>query len=184
MNKQEFLVALRNYLNDLSAEDIRRSLDFYAEMIDDYMEDGMTEEDAIAAVGDITQIADQIRSDAGAAPQKPKRKIKGWSLALIALSFPVWLPLLISAAAIIFSLYATALALGISSLVLLLSPFLFIPSGNLAGACLFLGGALVVTGITILFFITLKPITKAVVWLTKKLFRWTIGLFMRKEAAQ
>ena len=47
MNKQDFLAALRGLLNDLPAEDIRRSLDFYAEMIDDHMEDGMTEEDTV-----------------------------------------------------------------------------------------------------------------------------------------
>lgn len=192
MNKQDFLAALRGLLNDLPAEDIRRSLDFYAEMIDDHMEEGMTEEDAVAAVGSAEQIADQIRGDAGAAPRKPKRKVKPWSLTLILLGLPLWLPLLLAAAsviicvyvsiwAVIISLYAT---LGISSLVALLTPLLYIPSGNIAGACLFLGAALVLTGITILFFVGLKPITKGVVWLTKKLFIWIKHMLTRKEAAQ
>ena len=195
MNKQDFLAALRGFLNDLPAEDIRRSLDFYAEMIDDHMEEGMTEEDAVAAVGSAEQIADQIRGDAGAAPRKPKRKVKPWSLALILLGLPLWLPLLLAAAsviisiyvsiwAVIISLYATAVALGISSIVIFLMPLLYIPTGNVAGACLVLGAAMVLTGITILLFVGLKPVTKGTVWLTKKSFVWLKRLFVRKEAAQ
>lgn len=195
MNKQDFLAALRGLLNDLPAEDIRRSLDFYAEMIDDHMEEGMTEEDAVAAVGSAEQIADQIRGDAGAAPRKPKRKVKPWSLALILLGLPLWLPLLLAAAsviisiyvsiwAVIISLYATAVALGISSIVIFLMPLLYIPTGNVAGACLVLGAAMVLTGITILLFVGLKPVTKGTVWLTKKSFVWLKRLFVGKEATQ
>lgn len=195
MNKQDFLAALRGLLNDLPAEDIRRSLDFYAEMIDDHMEEGMTEEAAVAAVGSAEQIADQIRGDAGAAPRKPKRKVKPWSLALILLGLPLWLPLLLAAAsviisiyvsiwAVIISLYATAVALGISSIVIFLMPLLYIPTGNVAGACLVLGAAMVLTGITILSFVGLNLITKGVVWLTKKLFTWIKHMLTRKEAAQ
>ncbi len=195
MNKQDFLAALRGLLNDLPAEDIRRSLDFYAEMIDDHMEEGMAEEDAVAAVGPVEQIADQIRGDAGAAPRKPKRKVKPWSLALILLGLPLWLPLLLAAAsviisayvsiwAVVISLYATAVALGISSIVVFLMPLLYIPTGNMAGACLILGAAMVLTGITILLFVGLKPITKGTVWLTKKSFVWLKRLFIRKEATR
>jgi uncharacterized membrane protein len=195
MNKQDFLAALRGFLNDLPAEDIRRSLDFYAEMIDDHMEEGITEEDAVAAVGSAEQIADQIRGDAGAAPRKPKRKVKPWSLALILLGLPLWLPLLLAAAsviisiyvsiwAVIISLYATAVALGISSIVIFLMPLLYIPTGNVAGACLVLGAAMVLTGITILLFVGLKPVRKGTVWLTKKSFVWLKRLFVGKEAAQ
>ena len=195
MNKQDFLAALRGFLNDLPAEDIRRSLDFYAEMIDDHMEEGMTEEDAVAAVGSAEQIAGQIRGDAVAAPRKPKRKVKPWSLALILLGLPLCLPLLLAAAsviisiyvsiwAVIFSLYATSVALGIISIVVFLMHLLYIPTGNVAGACLVLGAALVLTGITILFFVGLNLITKGVVWLTKKLFTWIKHMLTRKEAAQ
>ena len=195
MNKQDFLAALRGLLNDLPAEDIRRSLDFYAEMIDDHMEEGMTEEDAVAAVGSAEQIADQIRGDADAAPRKPKRKVKPWSLALILLGLPLWLPLLLAAAsviisayvsiwAVIISLYATAVVLGIISIVVFLMHLLYIPTGNVAGACLVLGAAMVLTGITILFFVGLNLITKGVVWLTKKLFTWIKHMLTRKEAAQ
>ena len=41
MNKQEFLLALRGALAGLSEADIRASLDYYTEIIDDQMEEGI-----------------------------------------------------------------------------------------------------------------------------------------------
>ena len=42
MKKNEFIEALRAKLIALNAQDIERSLDYYSEIIDDCMEDGMT----------------------------------------------------------------------------------------------------------------------------------------------
>ena len=46
MNKREFLASLRNGLYGLPQDDIEERLGFYAEMIDDRMEEGLTEEQA------------------------------------------------------------------------------------------------------------------------------------------
>ena len=51
MNKTEFVNQLSAGLMGLSQEDIKRSVDFYTEMIDDRIEDGMPEEEAVAALG-------------------------------------------------------------------------------------------------------------------------------------
>ena len=50
MTKQEFLRALWNKLSALPSEDVGRALDYFSEMIDDRMENGLTEEEAVAAV--------------------------------------------------------------------------------------------------------------------------------------
>ena len=50
MHKAEFLQALEARLGDLDAQERRRALDFCAESIDDRVEDGMAEEDAVAAL--------------------------------------------------------------------------------------------------------------------------------------
>ena len=210
MNKQEFLARLRSQLSGLSMEDIRKSLDFYSEMIDDRMEEGISEEEAVAAAGDVEQIASQIRAEAGApsAPSAPKKapNLTGWGLALILLGFPLWLPLLIAAAsialalvisataivfsiyvslwAVVVSLFAVVLVLALCSIALLLIPLLYIHYGNIAGALLVWGAALVLSGITILLFLSLVPITKAIAFLSKMLFRWLKGLICRKEAAK
>lgn len=64
MKKQEFLTALWKQLSDLPNDDVERSLDYYSEMIDDRMEAGMSEEDAVAEIGSVEDVAKQIAADA------------------------------------------------------------------------------------------------------------------------
>ena len=47
MNKEEFLSELRTKLSGLPQEDIEERISFYSEMIDDRMEDGISEEEAV-----------------------------------------------------------------------------------------------------------------------------------------
>ena len=49
MGKQEFLAQLRKGLQGLPQEDIEERLTFYSEMIDDRMEEGLSEEEAVSA---------------------------------------------------------------------------------------------------------------------------------------
>ena len=56
MNKQEFLSRLRKQLRGL--EDREERVTFYSEMIDDRMEDGLSEEEAVAAVGSLENFAE------------------------------------------------------------------------------------------------------------------------------
>jgi uncharacterized membrane protein len=49
MGKQEFLTRLGKALSGLPREDIEERLNFYSEMIEDRMEEGLSEEEAVAA---------------------------------------------------------------------------------------------------------------------------------------
>ena len=60
MDKHDFLTALYSRLHTLPEEDARRSVDYYCEMIDDRIEDGLSEDEAVAAVGDVDEIAATI----------------------------------------------------------------------------------------------------------------------------
>lgn len=53
MRKEEFLTALRANLTGLSPEGVEKLVEFCSEMIDDRMEDGLTEEEAVAAAGSL-----------------------------------------------------------------------------------------------------------------------------------
>ena len=64
MQKTEFLDRLRTALADLPAEELEKTLGYYAEMIEDRMEDGMDEEAAVAAMGDPEAVAREILLDA------------------------------------------------------------------------------------------------------------------------
>ena len=48
MSKTEFLTELKKALEGLPEEDIEKSLEYYSEMIDDRIEDGLSEEEAVA----------------------------------------------------------------------------------------------------------------------------------------
>ena len=56
MNKEEFLNALRSALAGLPQEDIEERLAFYSESIDDRVEDGLTEEEAVEAIGTVAEV--------------------------------------------------------------------------------------------------------------------------------
>ena len=63
MNKKEFLDILQARLAGLPQKDISRSLEFYAEMIDDRMEEGMDEQQAVSEIGSVDEVVTQILSE-------------------------------------------------------------------------------------------------------------------------
>ena len=63
MNKIDFLLLLHDKLSALPAEEVEEGLNFYSEMIEDRIDEGMTEEEAVASVGSVDEIAAQIAAD-------------------------------------------------------------------------------------------------------------------------
>ncbi len=51
MNKQEFLNALRSQLKGLPKDELENRISFYEEMINDRMDEGLSEEAAVADIG-------------------------------------------------------------------------------------------------------------------------------------
>lgn len=71
MTRVEFLTELDRQLSALSKEEADRHLAYYAEMLADRMEDGMSEEEAVASMESVDVIARRIL---GAAYTTPKKK--------------------------------------------------------------------------------------------------------------
>lgn len=185
MNKSDFLSELRRGLDCLPEEDIEKSVDFYAEMIDDKMEEGLTEEEAVAEAGSVDEISAQIIAEIPLtrlvkARVKPKRALKAWEIVLIAAGSPVWLSLLVAAAvtvvsvyaslwAVIVSLYAVVLSFGAGGLAGIVGaaacPFL---SNGSAAAVMSLGAGLICAGLAVLSYLGCFEITKGMIVLTKK----------------
>ena len=63
MKKEEFLNELRIELAGLPEEDILDRIEFYSEAIDDRMEEGQTEEEAVRAVGGVDKAVKEVVSD-------------------------------------------------------------------------------------------------------------------------
>ena len=119
MTKHEFLSALRVKLSKFPKKDAEERLLFYEEMIDDRIEDGLNEEAAVADIGPIDKVYSQIL---GEIPLhriikekiRPKHRMSGGMIALVASTAIVWIPLLIATFAVILSLYAVLWSLVIS----------------------------------------------------------------------
>ncbi len=109
MDKQAFLDALWQALQDLPQDDVLESLEYYEEILDDSMEDGMTEQEAVAQLGSPLEVAQRIRMDMPLTTlvraRAKRRHMRAWEIVLLVLGSPVWLPLLLSAVLILLSLY-------------------------------------------------------------------------------
>ena len=108
MSKQEFLEALRAALAQMPAEEREKQIAYYDELIADMCEDGMSETEAVAHLGDPRAIAEELLT---ALPlgtliktsMKPKKDWSPLAIVLIVLGFPVWFPLIVSFFAIVLS---------------------------------------------------------------------------------
>lgn len=102
MSKEVFLNALRMRLSSLPQKEIDERVSFYEEMIEDRIDEGKTEEEAINEIGTVDEIVEQIASETPLVNLvkeriRPKRRIKAWEIVLIILGFPFWFPLVIVA---------------------------------------------------------------------------------------
>ena len=108
MNKQEFLKALKKELSSLKRQERAEQLRFYSEMIDDKMEEGLTEAEATASIGHPAAIAKEIfdeeKTDARGA--KEKRKLRACEILVLVLGSPLWVSLLIAFLAVGIALFA------------------------------------------------------------------------------
>ena len=110
MNKQKFISTLKRRLARLPRAEVAERVNFYSEMIDDRIEEGLSEHEAVAEIGPIDKIVAQIKAErvprAATGGSLPASKLRGWEIAVMIIGSPVWIPLLIAAAAVIFALYA------------------------------------------------------------------------------
>lgn len=203
MNKQEFLLALRGALHsavrNLPEEDLQASLDYYAEIIDDRMEEGDTEAEAVASLGSVVAVAEGILLDMPLpklvkARIKPKRRLRTWEIVLIAAGFPLWFPLLLALGAIllavyvslwavVISLYAADLSLAVGFLGGIAGSALLFPLGNPIAALALLSAGLVCGGLAIFLFFGCKACTKGTIRLAAKMLSGIKKCFMKKETA-
>ncbi len=201
MTKLEFLDELKKALCGLPSEDIQKSLEFYSEMIDDKIEDGLSEEDAVSQIGNIGDIAKQILSDISITKLvkqkiKPKHRMGAGEIILLILGSPIWLSLLIAAIAVVFSVYVSlwsvVVSLWASFAAFVGSAFggfaaaaiLFASGQNVYAGIVMIAAAFVLVGVSILFFFVCRESTKGMVWFTKKITLFIKSCFLRKERAR
>lgn len=197
MRKQEFLDSLRAALSGLPKQDVEERLSFYSEMIDDRMEEGIPEEEAIADIGSVEEISAQIITDIpftkiAKEKIKPQRRLRAWEIVLLALGSPVWLSLAIAAFAVILSIYVVLWSVIVSIWAVFASLAACALGGVAAGVVLtvyangatgvvLIGAGIVCAGLSIFFFFGCKAATKGIIKLTQKIALGIKKCFVGKE---
>lgn len=197
MRKQEFLAKLEAGLFGLPQDDIVDRLTFYSEIIDDRMEEGLSEEDAVSGIGSVDEIVSQIVAEVPFTKIvkekiKPKRTLKAWEIVLLALGSPIWISLLIAAFAVIFaayvvvwsfivSLWAIEISVAVCSLAGIFAAFAFLIRGNVTIGIAMLGVGAFFAGLSILLFFGCKQATQYISHLTKKMALGIKSMFVGKE---
>lgn len=198
MNKSEFIARLRAAISGMPKEELEERLAFYGEMIDDRMEEGLAEEEAVSDIGSVEDIAAQIIAETPLVKLvkekvKPKRKLRVWEIVLIAAGFPVWLPLLLAAFAVILSLYvvvwsvmlslwAVFAAVALSGVGCVALGVCLIVSGKLYFGLACIGVGIFCAGMSIFMFLGCVAATKGIAVLTKKAVIGVKNSFVKKEA--
>ena len=175
-------------------------MNFYSEVIEDRIEEGLSEEEAVSAVGTVDEIAAQIIADiyqhkTETEQDKSKRQHKMWIIVLLVLGAPIWLSLLITTFAIFLSIFASLW----SAIISLWAVFVSIAACTLSSILLGIGfiiskktlpgfglitAGIICAGLTILLFFGCKAATKGTVLLTKKSAKIIQKTFARKENAK
>lgn len=203
MTKNEFLIALHDRLSGLPQDDVNTYLDDYSEIIDDRMEEGFSEEDAVAALGAVDAIAAQILlsvsaqqsapSPAPAADTPPKRAMATWQLVLLIITSPIWLSLLLAVSITVFSLlialwsiiialFATAVAFAASGIGCLIAGVALVCAGFGMTGAMCIGIGMMLSGVMILFFLGCSAVGKSGVFAVKAVMRLIQNGMKRKGA--
>lgn len=159
MNKTQFCALLGNKLKPyLSPKEMYKTLNFFEEMIDDCIDEGLSEEEAVSQLGDINIIVDQILDEHNIGKKQTKLVWRFIPRELgfinIVLLFPAWITifslvasLFIVILSIIFSIVLSIIAIFIGGILLILkSPYYLIYERNISYFLDTLGFGFVISG--------------------------------------
>ena len=197
MTKQEFLKRLGDLLACLPADQVREAQAFYAEAIDDRMEEGVPEEDAVASMGSPGAVADAILDDLPPVPRavaKTRRKSTALLWVLVILGSPVWLALAAAFFITVAALYAVVWILaaaiwGVAFVIAAAGPVLWVLAfdglmiGHGAFALAFLGIGLVAVGAGLLLGAGAFAATKCIARVSAAILRKAAAPFTKRPGS-
>ena len=182
MNRIQFIEKLANKLSDLPENELKETIDYYYEIIDDKVSEGMSEEEAINSLGSIEEIVNSIIPNQFTDTTiNHNKKQSNWKTIFVSSTAIIWVPVLISLIAAIFAIYvslwAVVISLGVSSLATLVSSlisiygFIDLFNGSIGSGLTYISMGIGSIGLSfILYFITIQ-FGKLLVLLTNKIFK-------------
>lgn len=180
MTKTTFIDTLRGLLQSLNEDECNKFISYYEEIIEDYKENGLTEEEVIKKIGTPQSIADNILSEQNSINIKvPSFSSKILNVILLILGFPLWGSLLLALVLLILSVYiiiwcipfttgASSIAFFVAALISIIgSPFMM--ADVLTVGIVQLGLGVSSVGLSILLGCITIYLSKKLVIITKKL---------------
>ena len=199
MSRDAFIGELRHRMAGLPQQTVERTVEYYSELIADSVEDGMSEEEAVARLGSLEEIVANVVKDTPLSQivqtrvqEKKAKGVSGWVIALLILGAPVWLPLLIAALVVLFALFialwavvialwAVVAAVILAALAARVGGVIELVRMHLAQGLVLLGGGLMCLGLCALAFLLMKLITVGTVKLCKWIWTGIKSLFVGKR---
>lgn len=206
MNRQQFIDALTSRLAYLPLAETEKFIDFYIEAIDDRIEDGMSEEAAVAAMGDIESVAHAIESEiplstivkqrVKSSRERARSESAGghsaWWIVLAVIGSPIWLTIacVLGAAvvavfsvtaALIAAVFAVLVALAVTAAAMLAYSVTRIFTAGLSAALMCLGLSLLLAGAAVALLWPCVMLAKLMVKLPPRIWRWLKGLFIGRR---
>ena len=199
MKKQEFLSKLKDRLCRLPPKEVEERVNFYAEMIDDRIEDGLSEEQAVEQLGNFEDVVCQIIAEIPLTKIvkekiKTKEKLSGWGVLILSVGSPIWFSLIVSALAVAFSLYACLWSLVVCAWATVVSfcagvvggvlgGILFMFTANLYSGIFLIACGITCVGLSIFSYYGCIWVVKVTLKLTKRILFGIKKCFVKKEVA-
>lgn len=198
MNKETFLSELSLKLSGISKEEKEKTLFYYEEMINDRMEDGIPEEEAVSALGNIDEIVKNIKLEMPLSKlmkerideSREKSSNKTLWITLAILGCPLWIPLLVAFAMVIFafyiviwslvfSLFAVIAAFGISAVGCFIGGIAVLFIKPASGLCL-IGVAFILASLTLFLIKPMIFVVKEIIKFSSFILKKIKSLFIKK----
>ena len=196
MNKEMFFDQLKERLKGIPQKELQQAMDYYNELIEDKIEEGIMEEEAIDSLGEIDSIVNEILSSVSIPKLvkekfSPKRKLKNWEIVLLTLTSIIWLPLLFVATVVVLvgyiCLWSGVISLGAVALYSLVNSYLVVMglidafSGNVGSGFVLIGFGLFFIGMAIILGLLTYNLAKIMFKVCKKLILKIKSLFIRRR---
>ena len=189
MTKAVFLKDLESQLKSLSNMERKKFISYYEEIIEDYIENGATEEAAVERVGYPQSIAEDILNQESGTNKKVSTATKGLIGILMVLGFPLWGSLLLAGILLVLSGYIViwclpvitgSLAFGtFATAILSVCGGFFLLMVNPTLAIMQFGLGIACVGIAILTTFATIYLAKRLIEVTKSFTLKLIGIFKR-----
>ena len=148
MTKLEFQDELEKRLSGMKATDVKKALDYYSELIDDYSEDGLSVDEAVFEMGGLEKITEDVKS--ASEPMKENGFAKGLSGTARGFMYAFLGIGAFAGGITLISLFASALAFALSPVLAIAVAVAFWFKGIFLGGCFFIGAALALAGAAVL----------------------------------